>query len=950
MINELIRSRTEGIKDPPVQETEYVYSEKLKAFVSSEPLKVDDTVVKAASTCGINLSWDDEGRVNNISLIDARKLTEVLGVSLLSPSEYWKLLEEAHKNGNQLLLEELQSNQYAEWLDVVYQKDESGNTWAIEHPQIIPTKESYTFEGNKVRVDVPTGRPGWFSPVHDINVDTGIPHHIDTTRGKGTESWSSNTWKFWSFYNCDQGIPVSPIRNWVISSGTPSLDMDLPVFASEEALMIRVVRKKLSDPPVEQKLIDEATILIQTYLTTTVDKPAVQNPQDHERFYQHREDVFKFLKTHGRQFIGQKDKKIRQISDQFIDMLGEIWIMASAKGEEDVVIRTNTIAHELLGTPDNVDSNSFINFIKGTQSQCIDAMREKKKIVFVMGHKNPDTDTAVSALFEAYRNSLLDNEAAYIPVIQGERIPDEIRRLLGDEIADSVILTNSDNYKQALKSGQARWILVDQNTSDVQRFAISIIDHHLLSEKTKRQDVSKTWEMVGSTSALVMQKFYGMGVELDAELARIMYGATLMDTEDRSERKMTYKDGIIMGLLQQRAQLTDEQVFFQDLMSYLLNTDDARLLFERDYKQDWGIFGFAVAKVKGAFNNGGEVIKKDLLDTLVQLGIANNKAKNFPLTVIKVADYVFDNETVNKERIYLLFNDYVLPEFKETMVEFISQVITHEFEGRAKILVRENYIDYSGVGDQLSRKVTAPYLEPLVNAFNEFYYSPATGLYVSREMLKVNQDVSAAARTLGIPLTWDKAGRVNNITFDEAKMLLTHMGYTMMSVSEYWQILSEAKAIHDEQLTAHLKSKGFVEFMDTIIINGKQIINHPQLVEGEDGFEYEGNIENVDIPAGLPGLIYEKDINVTTGFPNKIYPPTHYGDKTMMRYWSPDASRCIPTRGYIFLLGQAAFDCKIHPDDAFPQLGIRPCTYNVKPPHVTIINDAAGVHAVINRS
>jgi len=34
--------------------------------------------------------------------------------------------------------------------------------------------------------------------------------------------------------------------------------------------------------------------------------------------------------------------------------------------------------------------------------------------------------------------------------------------------------------------------------------------------------------MAGSTTALVVQKFHGMGVDVDKDLARILYGATLM--------------------------------------------------------------------------------------------------------------------------------------------------------------------------------------------------------------------------------------------------------------------------------------------------------------------------------------------------------------------------------------------------------------------------------------
>jgi hypothetical protein len=214
-------------------------------------------------------------------------------------------------------------------------------------------------------------------------------------------------------------------------------------------------------------------------------------------------------------------------------------------------------------------------------------------------------------------------------------------------------------------------------------------------------------------------------------------------------------------------------------------------------------------------------------------------------------------------------------------------------------------------------------------------------------MLKVNKVVLDSAKELGITLTWDKEGRINNITFNEAKLLLKQLGYKMMSLPEYWRVSREAKEVHDEQLTNHLKSKGFVEFTDSVIVNKSEIINHPNLSYSDGAISYDGLHKSVNIPTALPGLIYEDDIDLETGFPSKVYPPTHYGEESVIRYWSPDANFCVPTRGYIFLLGKVAFDCKIHPDDAFPQLGIRPCLTEIKPPNVRITVGKDGVNAVI---
>ena len=83
--------------------------------------------------------------------------------------------------------------------------------------------------------------------------------------------------------------------------------------------------------------------------------------------------------------------------------------------------------------------------------------------------------------------------------------------------------------------------------------------------------------------------------------------------------------------------MNNEDEFYSDLMSFLLNTDDPDVLFGRDYKEDWG-FGFAVAKIKNGFTSGGEKVKKSLIKKAVKLAHENNISKNLPLTILRITD------------------------------------------------------------------------------------------------------------------------------------------------------------------------------------------------------------------------------------------------------------------------------------------------------------------------
>lgn len=918
---------------------EYFYCESLGKYIGRDPLKVSPSVVKAAAEAGIDLEWDDEGHIKDITYLNTKKLTQALGIELLTPNEFWIAYQEAREKGLKEVQEQLTDSQSTEWLDVVYHRDEVGHVFMIEHPEIEEDENGIWYRGKTVEVKMPEGRPGWFDPTGNIDPSTGFPIELKSIKNRSHQD--SDLWKYWSVFKV--GEPVSAIRGYVTSSGTPSLDLDIPVTAKQPVLMLRECRSYLPEGVLDLESIKMAEKFKSLYQLIVVEEPGEQNQEQLEQFYSHRNEIYEFVRDYAKVFINKNEAQAVSYKELIIDLLGTISYLAKQKGDHEALSEFNKLSKEIFNPKENSGTyESLMEFANNLHENLSDALRTKKPIVFVMGHKNPDTDTAVSSLMEAYRNQMIDDGSVYIPILQAKRVPDEIERLLGDQISSRIILETNPLYTEAKNSGQARWILVDQNVSDVQRFAIGIIDHHILDEKVKTSDIPLTWEMAGSATSLIAQKMEGVGISSDQSLSKILYGGTLMDSENRSDKKMTSRDKIIMNQLKESAEVYDDNEFFQDLMSYLLNTDDGERLFNRDYKEDWGIFGFAVAKIKRAFAESGEPIKQDLLDELVALAKENNQQKHFPLTIVKVVDYEENNEVVNKERVYLIFGPNASGEFQETLTDFIVTVIKKEFGDKVQIEAKENYIDFWGTGDQLSRKVTAPFLEPIVNAFNEFFYSEENDLFIKREFLKINE-VEEIKDELDFQLSSDSQGRVNNIDFSSAKQLAEKLGYQIMSLKEFWRVFKEADALHDQQLKRHLQLPGFVEYLDTVVLGRNAIINHPKVENGQ----YLGESLPVNIPVAEPGLINIENIDSETGFPTEVQGPGEYTDKTLWRYWSPDEDVCIPTRGHIFLLNQCAFDNKIHPDEALPNLGIRPCAKKISPPKLKIDDSGKTVRVEI---
>ena len=861
--------------------SDYFYSKSTGLFIYRKPIMIGSRVKKAADRAGIKLDWDNEGRIIYINFDDSKKLLEELGSRMLNPIEYWKALDDAKEENDTEMVKELTSNKYAEWLDRVYFSD----CTHINNPNVIG---NYNYDGQRVKSECPPGTPGWFNPENNINIRTGEPIHVEINREKFATSW-----KYWWPYlglSATDRVATAPIRGYVTSVGKPSFDLGIPVDAKEPKLMVRECRNESLVPIIDSRILKQAEKVTS-------------------------ENVVEFVNKHGDLFRSY-DSLIYKLREMFFDLLGNLALHKDIKKTSQKIYNKET----------KLSYEDFDEYVSGSRKNLEEALKMKKDVVFVMGHKNPDTDTVISSIFEAWRNHIMNgNKIVYVPIIQSNRIPDEVTRLLGS-LSNQLLLSNDSLYNEAKDSGLARWISVDQNREpEIQKYFITIIDHHVVSESAKNRDVPKTLEMMGSCSAIITRKYIGMGLELPEKLARILYGATLMDTENRVKHKMTERDTEIMDYLKNICGVKDDYLFYQDLMSYLLNTDDSELLFRRDYKDDWG-FGFAVTKIKNGFSEDGEVIKKDLISCLKDYAVANNVEKNLPLTLLKVTDYMEDNETVNRERIYLVFNEAASEKFRKTINKTIESVILFEFP-EDRIENSGDYIDFYGTGMQLSRKKTAPVIQPVVEVFNSYFYSQSIGRWVKRDFLKYTKDVKMVAENLST----DSYGRINFITYKEAKELSKKLGIEMLSLNEYWKVLRDAKKIKDNQMVESLRGSNFVELLDSVILEKSYIVDHPEIDE-----DISGEKRHLSIPKGNPGLIHPDDVDIETGVPRKVMSPNIYGNKELWRYWEPDSDLVIPCRSYIFLLNQPCWDGKFHINDSFPNLGMRPVVKIVKEPNVNL--------------
>ncbi|MBN1412374.1 MAG: DHH family phosphoesterase [Spirochaetales bacterium] len=905
---------------------DFFYSPSTGLYVFRHPLVVDERVLAAAADLSIRVQASPEKWLVNTRLADCLKILSLLGSTALSLPEYFQVRKDVIEAEDSQMLDSLESDRFIEMLSTVFIRDSS----MIHHPEPLgPLK----FTGEEIPVKTPEGRYGWIDP-GKVSLETGLPEEVGKIR-----NIEDNTFKYWDTHTDigRQGVLMA-MRGFVTSVGKISIDLGIPADAISHKLSIRECRKTLPSSALDENTLEEAKAILSRYYASVEDGTFFTQDVPWTA------DFLSFIGSRRQAITSAKDAAALVLREDIYDVLGVLRIRAEGKNEgKEPALKSAALEFSGI-SGGQVTDDMFLDFVRTRKDVLSGAVAEKRGIVFVMGHRNPDTDTVVSALGESFRQYLLhgDGDAVFVPVVPGNSIPEEISELLGKDVSGCLVLTDSSLYKMAKNSGRPEWIMVDRNVGPEQPDTRAIIDHHYPSDVCLMQQIPRRIIFAGSTTALVAQKLYGMGIDIPPLLAGIFHGAALMDTENRFTGKMTMLDEIVMDSLKRISGMDDEAGFYRRLMKKLVSCYDPDELFYRDYKEDWSFFGFAVAK-------GIEIMderNRPVIRRLTELARINNTSQNLPLTLVKIVDYDRDGETIRRERACPVFSDEAAPEMKDAVFKTIITVIKHESGKNVMIKTDGDCIEYWGVGTQLSRKKLAPVLELVVNAFNRYFYSPSTGLYFKRDFLRMDRKIEEIALRDGIkPHVSGEGVLVGNPA--ELKFFLQETGFLCASPSEFFKAYFDAVRIRDQRMQKHLTNSRYLETLDAIVENRKVLVEHPVIRFSPPGFDYEGGTKKlVTVLKGEPGLINPEKIDLSTGLPLEVEDPRQYGTG-LWRYWSPDSDCVWVLRSTIFAYDMPALDLKFHYREALPRLSIRPCTTRIIHPKVDVVEKDNVIDVVV---
>lgn len=208
---------------------------------------------------------------------------------------------------------------------------------------------------------------------------------------------------------------------------------------------------------------------------------------------------------------------------------------------------------------------------------------------YILGHKNPDTDSVCSAI--AYQNFLhqvgveskvvvlgeLNKETKFVLDYFGVTVPEKVKELPKDS---KVVLVDHNEKEQSI-----------DNLDELE--IVGILDHHKIKMQTDKPIYIHV-EPVGSSCSIVAKKFFAKKVEMSREIAGILMAGIISDTLFFRSPTTTEKDRELVEKLNTIVKMGDLEAF--SLQMFDAKSDVRDLSTEEIIKLDYKVFEFGGEK------------------------------------------------------------------------------------------------------------------------------------------------------------------------------------------------------------------------------------------------------------------------------------------------------------------------------------------------------------------
>ncbi len=202
--------------------------------------------------------------------------------------------------------------------------------------------------------------------------------------------------------------------------------------------------------------------------------------------------------------------------------------------------------------------------------------------IYVTGHKTPDADSVCGSIVYATLLKKLGYDA--VPAVLGNINSEteyilkaakvEMPMLLENASGLNIILIDHSDYSQSIDG------LKDANI-------LSIIDHHGDGTVTTGNPIIYDARPLGSTSTVIMMRYWNYGVEIDKQTACLMMGAILSDTKNFKNSTTTSADKEAVGILSATADINDTDKFYREMYNASISYEGMteKEIYFSDYKE-----------------------------------------------------------------------------------------------------------------------------------------------------------------------------------------------------------------------------------------------------------------------------------------------------------------------------------------------------------------------------
>ncbi|RLI95736.1 MAG: manganese-dependent inorganic pyrophosphatase [Candidatus Altiarchaeales archaeon] len=179
--------------------------------------------------------------------------------------------------------------------------------------------------------------------------------------------------------------------------------------------------------------------------------------------------------------------------------------------------------------------------------------------IYIIGHRNPDTDSICSAI--AYAEFKKETETEK----EGEYIPARI----GDINSETAYVLDRFGFKEPIlldNGAGKKLILVDHNeeSQSIENCSmgeiVEVIDHHKINFKYPKPIFYHS-EPIGSTATIIADKFLSCGKKIKKDIGGILLSAILSDTVVFKSPTTTKKDIEIANKLAKIAEIDNIKEF-----------------------------------------------------------------------------------------------------------------------------------------------------------------------------------------------------------------------------------------------------------------------------------------------------------------------------------------------------------------------------------------------------